>query len=207
LGTYTEVFEAVDGSGNVAQKTRTVNVVDTKAPRIWGEVIHGCVGEDIWPMWGISTTDNYYSPAQLKPLVEIVNQNVNKWEEGLYTITYRVTDPSNNTSDEFTRLVQYTYWPKCNNSTVGVDDVKSIEESVSVYPNPSNGLVTIDLNGSLAQNANVEVYNAMGQLILVKEFTVATGKFNIDLSSNASGVYTIKLIADGQVVTKRVVLQ
>jgi hypothetical protein len=207
LGTYSEVFEAIDPSGNVAQKTRTVKVVDTKAPKVWGEIIHGCVGEDIWPMWGISTTDNYYSPAQLKPLVEIVNQNVNKWEEGIYTITYRVTDPSGNTSDEFTRLVQYTYWPKCSNSTVSVNDVKSIEEAVSVYPNPSKGLVTVDLQGALAQNATVEVYNAMGQMILVKAFTEATGKFNVDLSNNATGVYTIKLIADGQVITKRVVLQ
>ncbi len=205
LGTYTEVFEAVDGSGNVTQKTRTVNVVDTKAPRIWGSAIQGCVGEDIWPMWGISTTDNYYSPSQLKPLVEIVNQNVNKWQEGIYTITYRVTDPSGNTSDEFTRIVQYTYWPNCINSTVGVDPVK-IEESVNVYPNPTNGLVTVDLKGLIAEKATVEVYNAMGQAIIVKEFAEA-GRFDVDLTNNASGVYTIKLIADGHVITKRVVLQ
>jgi hypothetical protein len=207
LGTYTEVFEAVDGSGNVSQKTRTVIVEDTEAPRIWGEIIHGCVGENIWPMWGISTTDNYYSPAQLKPLVEIVNQNVNIWEEGIYNITYRVTDPSNNTSNEFTRLVYLTYWPKCFNSTVSVDAVKSIEEAVSVYPNPSNGIVNIDLQGAMTQNATIEVYNAMGQQVLAQNYTDASSKFEINLSGNASGVYTIKLIADGQVITKRVVLQ
>src|SRR5574343_400714 len=207
LGTYTEVYEAIDGSGNVSTKTRTVMVVDTKAPRIWGEIIHGCVGENIWPMWGISTTDNYYSPSQLKPLVEIVNQNVNIWEEGIYTITYRVTDPSGNTSNEFTRLVYYTYWPKCNNSTVSVDDVKSVEDRVSVYPNPSNGIVNVDLQGALAQTATLEVYNAMGQLVISKNYNEVSGKFDVDLSGNAAGVYTIKLIANGEVVTKRVVLQ
>jgi hypothetical protein len=207
LGTYTEVYEAVDGSGNKTQKIRTVKVVDTQAPRIWGEIIHGCVGENIWPMFGISTTDNYYSPADLKPLVEIVNQNVNIWEEGIYSITYRVTDPSNNTSNEFTRLVYFTYWPKCFNSTVSVNDVKSIEETVSVYPNPSNGIVNVDLQGLIAQNASIEVYNAMGQLILVNNYTESNSKFEINLSGNASGIYTIKLIADGQVITKRVVLQ
>jgi hypothetical protein len=207
LGTYQEVFQAVDGSGNVSTKTRTVKVVDTEAPRIWGEIIHGCVGENIWPMWGISTTDNYYSPAQLKPLVEIVNQNVNIWEEGIYTITYRVTDPSGNTSNEFTRMVYYTYWPKCFNSTVSVDDVKSVEERVSVYPNPSNGVVNIDLNGAVTSNATVEVYNAMGQLVTSKTYSEVSGKFDVDLSGNAAGVYTIKLLVNGEVVTKRVVLQ
>ncbi|MBL7837296.1 MAG: DUF5011 domain-containing protein [Bacteroidetes bacterium] len=206
LGTYQEVFQAVDGSGNISTKTRTVKVVDTEAPRIWGEIIHGCVGENIWPMWGISTTDNYYSPSQLKPLVEIVNQNVNIWEEGIYTITYRVTDPSGNVSNEFTRLVYFTYWPKCFNSTVSVDDVKA-EDKVNVYPNPSNGLVNIDLGGALANNATVEVYNALGQLVVSKTYGEVSGKFDVDLSGNAAGVYTIKLIVDGEVVTKRVVLQ
>lgn len=207
IGTYTEVFEAIDGSGNRTEKTRTVIVEDTEAPRIFAEIIHGCVGENIWPMWGVSTTDNYYSPAQLLPLVEIVNQNVNIWEEGIYTITYRVTDPSNNTSNEYTRLVYFTYWPKCFNSTVSVNDLKSADEAVTVYPNPSNGIVNIDLQGVLANNATIEVYNAMGQLVIVKNFTEASGKFEIDLTGNASGVYTIKLIADGEVITKRVVLQ
>jgi hypothetical protein len=207
IGIYTEVYESVDGSLNKTQRTRTVIVEDTKAPSIWGEIIHGCVGENIWPMWGISTKDNYYGPAELLPRVEIVNQNVNIWEEGVYSITYRVTDPSGNVSDEFTRLVYFTYWPKCHNSTVSTGDIKSADEKVSVYPNPSNGLVSIDLQGSLAQNASVEVYNSLGQKVLSKTWNEVSGKFDIDLSGNAAGVYTIKLIADGQVISKRVVLQ
>jgi PKD repeat protein len=205
LGTYSETFEAVDGSGNKTTKTRTVVVQDTKAPSVWGEVIHGCVGEKIWPWWGLSTQDNYYSPAQLKPLIEIIRQNVDETNEGLYSITYRVTDPSGNTSNEFTRMVVYTYWPKCTNSTVDVKDI-DINNTVTVYPNPSNGLVTIDLKGNLAQNANIEVYNAMGQLVFNKTYTEVAGKYNVDLTNEATGVYTVKLIANGATVTKRVVI-
>jgi len=205
LGTYTEVYEAVDGSLNATQKTRTVIVQDTKAPSVWGGVIHACVGDNIWPMWGISTKDNYYSPSQLKPLVEIVNQNVDPTNEGIYTITYRVTDPSGNISDEFTRLVYYTYWPSCYNSTSGIKAV-STEEAVNVYPNPSTGVVNIDLQGALAKNATVNVYNAMGQIVLTQNFNEVLGKYEINLSNQASGIYTIKLIADGQVISKRVTI-
>ncbi|MDP2174975.1 MAG: DUF5011 domain-containing protein, partial [Bacteroidota bacterium] len=172
LGTYTEEFEAIDGSGNVTNKTRTVIVRDTEAPRIFGQIIKGCVGENIWPMWGISTTDNYYSPQDLLPLIEIVNQNVNPLEEGIYSITYRVTDPSGNTSSEFTRLVQYTYWPQCMNSTVNLENI-NIEESINVYPNPSTGIVNIDLKGAMTQNATLEVFNAMGQKVLSQIYTDA----------------------------------
>ncbi len=207
LGTYTEVYEAVDGSGNKARKTRTVRVVDREKPILWGEHLKGCVGENIWPMYGISTTDNYYSPAELLPLTEIVSQNVNPWEEGAYSITYRVTDPSGNTSLPFTRDVHYTYWPKCVTSSVDVNDVKALQETVNIYPNPSSGLFTIDLKGALAREGSIKVYNALGQMIISKPIVEAAGKFEIDLGDHAGGVYSVKLEFDGQIVTKLVTRQ
>jgi hypothetical protein len=47
----------------------------------------------------------------------------------------------------------------------------------------------------------------MGQLVVSKNYNEVSGKFDVDLSGNAAGVYTIKLMANGEVVTKRVVLQ
>lgn len=205
-GTYYEVYEAIDGSLNVTTKTRTVVVRDTKAPSIWGEVIHACVGNNIDPMWNLSLKDNYNSPAQLKPFIEIINQNVDPTNEGIYTITYRVTDLSGNISDEFTRLVIYTYWPKCYNSTVGVDKVTSDEDAVNLYPNPSTGVVTLDLLGAIAKNATLNVYNTMGQVVMTNIYNDATGKFEINLTNQAAGVYTVRLVADGVVITKRVTI-
>lgn len=207
LGTYTEVFKAVDGSNNVSFKTRTVKVVDRFAPTIFGGTIYGCVGENIWPMWELTTTDNYYGPNVLLPRVEIVQQNVNPWEEGNYFITYKVTDPSGNVSAPLTRQVVYTYWPRCFSSTVGVDAQKAIEDVVNVYPNPSNGLISIDLKGLLAENVQIEVFNQIGQSVYNAVYSESKSVFEIDLRGMTAGVYTIKLISNGQVISKRVVLQ
>jgi hypothetical protein len=207
VGTYTEVFKAVDGSGNVTIKTRTVNVVDRIAPVLWGGTIYGCVGENIWPMSGLTTTDNYYGPQILLPNVEIVNQNVNPMEEGIYFITYKVKDPSNNTSAPLTRQVVYTYWPRCINSTVDVTNIQSLENSINLYPNPSNGLVNLDFNGNIANNPLVKVFNQLGQLVFTQNNTLATSSISLDLSSLAKGIYSVNIVSDGVSVTKRVVLQ
>jgi PKD repeat protein len=206
LGTYQEVFTARDASGNKTQVTRIIIVVDTKAPRISGPTIRGCVGQDIWPMWNLSTTDNYYSPSQLKPLIQIVYQDVNPMEEGFYTITYRVTDPSGNTSADFTRNVVFTHWPNCTNSTVGVDNVKSLQEVVNIYPNPSKGIFNIELKGLIANNMNIEVYNALGQNILTRDFSNSS-KTELDLTGHAAGIYTIKIISGNEIIVKHVTLQ
>ncbi len=94
---------------------------------------------------------------------------------------------------------------KCIDVYSGVDDIRVID--FSVYPNPTTGLVTIDLNGATTQKAVVEVYNALGQNILTTNYTESTDKFELNLTGNASGVYTIKIIAGGQIVVKRVVVQ
>jgi hypothetical protein len=47
----------------------------------------------------------------------------------------------------------------------------------------------------------------MGQMVMNQNYSEAASKFEINLSGNATGVYTIKLISEGTVVTKRVVLQ
>ncbi len=205
LGTYTEVYKAVDGSNNVSFKTRTVEVVDRQAPVLWGGSIYGCVGENIWPYWELTTTDNYYGPEQLLPRVEIISQNVNPQEEGIYYITYKVIDPSGNTSQPLTRQVIYTYWPKCFNSTVSVNDI-DLSSSIKCYPNPSQGTFKIDFQGRTVQHAEIKVMDALGKVVYT---TVIDGvsEHSIQLDNASPGVYSVQIIVDGTVVNSRIVIQ
>ncbi len=204
LGTYQEVFRAVDGSGNTSTKTRTVKVVDRMAPTLYGGTIYGCVGETIWPFWQLTTKDNYYSPSDLMPLVKIIDQNVNPQKEGNYYVTFEVTDPSNNTSATLTRQVIYTYWPNCVNSTVDVDNVKSPESQIYIYPNPTQGQVELSFNGYVLNNATIEVINQLGQVVRTITVNEASSSISIDLSNLAQGVYNINVVSNNIVVTKKV---
>ena len=205
LGTYTEVYKAVDGSNNIAFKTRTVVVVDRQAPTLWGGTIYGCVGENIWPYWDLTTTDNYYGPDQLQSEIEIVSQNVNPNDEGIYYITYKVTDPSGNVSQPLTRQVIYTYWPRCINSTVSVNNVNT-NDGFNVFPNPSKGNFKIDFLGKQIADAEVSVIDAQGKEVYKTVFN-NVGSCDIILSDVAAGIYNVRINSQGTVVTRRIVIQ
>ena len=75
-------------------------------------------------------------------------------------------------------------------------EVKELpQETIKVYPNPTNGTVTIDG----LEVAEVKVYNALGQL--VKE----TKENVIDLSEQEAGTYILKVITPSGVVTKQII--
>jgi hypothetical protein len=89
--------------------------------------------------------------------------------------------------------------------TLTVDGCLGIEEleaSISVYPNPTNGLVTIQFD-QFQGDYQIELIDAFGKVIEQKQST--SSETMIDLSNYATGVYTIKIASDEFNVLKRLV--
>ncbi len=85
-------------------------------------------------------------------------------------------------------------------TTTGINDY-TLDNTVTVYPNPTTGLIQIE-NGEWRME-NVEVYDAYGKLLntmIVNDHTV-----NLDLSGYAKGTYFVRVTTEKGVVTKRVV--
>lgn len=74
-------------------------------------------------------------------------------------------------------------------------------EGVSVYPNPSEGVVTITNDNST--NNSITVTDVSGKLILTKAVSTAT---IIDLSSNGSGIYLVTVSSENGSMVERVVI-
>jgi hypothetical protein len=64
-------------------------------------------------------------------------------------------------------------------------------DGVTVYPNPSNGIVNIST--SRAGKLFIDVMNIVGEVVMTNTFTGVT---SMDLSGFASGVYTVR-VSDG----------
>ena len=63
--------------------------------------------------------------------------------------------------------------------------------TVSIYPNPSNALFTIDCH-DFENNAMIKIYNALG--MLVNEQTLSSPSTLIDLYAQPKGIYTVYVI-------------
>ena len=94
--------------------------------------------------------------------------------------------------------------------TVGIDD-HNLSASMTVYPNPTNGIVNVQCTMYNVQVGTMEyhVFDAYGKLVDVVETRCTTSlqTAQIDLSGFANGVYFVKAVADGNVVAVRKVVK
>jgi hypothetical protein len=91
------------------------------------------------------------------------------------------------------------YIAKMGGGTTGVKDFANNE--ITLYPNPTNGLVNIEVAGT----ASVEVYNAVGQKVFAMPAIPETGQ--LDLSGLPKGVYSVRINTKDNVYTRKTVIQ
>lgn len=93
-------------------------------------------------------------------------------------------------------------------SAIGVQ-THSLESSVSNFPNPFNGTTNIVVKLEHASAINVNVYDAIGNLVFSKKVNGNVGENTIvvDGSSFASGVYHYTVSTGYEKVTKKMIVQ
>jgi regulation of enolase protein 1 (concanavalin A-like superfamily) len=80
---------------------------------------------------------------------------------------------------------------------------------LTVFPNPSDGIVNLKVADFIGKSATVIIYNSIGQEVYNKEFDVIEiSTITADLTSPniTSGLYNLSFISEGQRVTKQVVI-
>ena len=72
-----------------------------------------------------------------------------------------------------------------------------------VYPNPTTGNLNIDFNNATSSQIEIEVYDAIGKLVLTQ--TTSTNHTVISLEQFAKGIYNVKLKSNDSYSTIRVI--
>jgi hypothetical protein len=135
--------------------------------------------------------------------IKLVAANKNEYKE-TKTMTdgvwyyYRVIAAYSNEecSAPFKAKFGNQYYVKYLFSTDGVDE--NMSQDVEVYPNPAKDMLTVK-----AENlSSVVIYNSLGQKVLAQ--TLDVNETTIDLSGLEAGIYMVRIVADGNEVTRKV---
>ncbi|MDX8340882.1 T9SS type A sorting domain-containing protein [Draconibacterium sp. IB214405] len=88
---------------------------------------------------------------------------------------------------------------------VGIGGFSQAEFDVTMYPNPSKGLVNIELESTSIDGTEVSVSNIAGAEVF-RRYYLSEDQIQIDLSEHVSGMYLIRIKQDGNQVIKKLVL-
>ena len=80
----------------------------------------------------------------------------------------------------------------CQKYIVSVPNIVKLENSISVYPNPSSGNYKFQITNYAMQKVNIEVFNVLGEKVY-SQFTTQSSPLTIDLSSNPNGIYLYRI--------------
>ncbi len=90
---------------------------------------------------------------------------------------------------------------------VGLEELNSITD-VSVFPNPTQGDLSVSISVANSQDFTISVINTLGQTVKeIKQNQSNGGIFKIDLSNSPAGIYFVTFKSKNHTKTKRIVLQ
>ncbi len=76
---------------------------------------------------------------------------------------------------------------------VGIEDV-IFDNSISMFPNPTSGKVSIRVSDNISSDLNVSVYNLLGEMLVQPTvYKAGTTNIELNLSGAASGLYYVKV--------------
>ena len=114
------------------------------------------------------------------------------WNGSTYTFNY--VTPSGTTTTNYNGFLQ------CN-LALAINNLSLLDQSISIYPNPSNDILNINLGTKLLEKdvKSISIYNLKGTEI----FHSDTFKSSIDTKKFNRGTYIIKILVSNSSITKR----
>ncbi|MBK9275505.1 MAG: Omp28-related outer membrane protein [Flavobacteriales bacterium] len=187
--------------------------------------LHIAATEDFYTFSGNTTGQDEYHYAMRKMMPNAQGTTVNLTAGGTETITHTYTftegGPAQGNYNLWGTLDGVTLVAFVQNSTTkeilqadfvnvvatGVEE-NVLDNSLRVFPNPSNGLVNVVFDLSGGRQAALEVTNVLGEVVYSSTRSVGAGAQRevVDLSTLTNGVYYMTITAGDLKSTRKVTL-
>jgi len=171
--------------------------------RVWISTDCGTTWTQIYGKWSstLATVTPVFSTTEFVP-------TATQWR--LETLSLSAYQSYSNVMIKFRHATQYEnnlYIDDINiQNTTDVQNLVMTND-VQMYPNPSTGVINMDVNLFNRDNLTINVTNSIGQRVSqVSDENTFGGHYVIDLSNEPNGVYFIEVQTGTEVTTRRVVI-
>ena len=122
-------------------------------------------------------------------------------------------DPASGISQNFTTPVEYTVTAENGDEQIWTITVIVLPTNINnisqnnftIYPNPSNGIFTINSEQLTNNNEQLTITDITGKTI--KQFTINKEQLTIDISEQSAGIYFIKIKTETGIYTDKLIIQ
>jgi hypothetical protein len=154
------------------------------------------------------------------PVVTIAQNGVNLTATASPSLSVTYLWNTGETTQVITPTVSGPYW--CTVIDANGCEVESVhfnyiliaidEENISdlsLYPNPTKGMVNIVFSSNYSQYLQVRMVNLIGEELINEHLEQFVGEYTkqIDLSNNAKGIYFLEIETNDGVINKKLILQ
>ncbi|MCW5900142.1 MAG: T9SS type A sorting domain-containing protein [Flavobacteriales bacterium] len=92
-------------------------------------------------------------------------------------------------------------------TVTGVEE-NLLDEGLAIYPNPTDGLLFVNLDLRTAATVNLTLFDMLGAVVMQNAHGFGPGeqRATLDLNGLANGTYYLNILADGMTATRKVVV-
>jgi hypothetical protein len=95
-----------------------------------------------------------------------------------------------------------------DNSLVNINTPDPADQGLAIYPNPSSGLVTLQISSSTSKDMKLAVYNLLGSPVLLREINQKPDRqLKLDLSDLPKGIYVLTVTGTNYSQTRKLIIQ
>ena len=155
---------------------------------------------------GIEIVETMVCQISIHDLEGIFNTGQTIYLEDLYTNTIHNLNTSDYTfATEVGEAIEDRFRIRFTENTTGITE--NLLNKILVYPNPSNAIFNLALNG-IDQDIQLEISDLAGKIIQsTTHIPTEIGNHQLDLSNLASGIYFLKIKSNEQQVIKKLLLE
>jgi hypothetical protein len=190
-GTYFITWFFDDGNGNISSQVQTVIVNDNTEPTPNAVFLQNVTGYCAVTVFTAPTATDNCAGIITGTTTDALSYNI----PGSYTITWTFDDGNGNT---FTQNQTVTVFP-----CLGIDP-SGEELGANIYPNPSNGIFTIELNQMPSADAQIRIIDELGQVVFVSPLVNQTSSY--DFSYLKAATYYVQVMSNEGNFTKTIII-